>query len=125
MLVWHTDRLHRRNAELESWIGEIAEPYRVTGHSVQAGPIDLATPSGPMVAGQLGAVAHYESAIKAERLRSKMEQKADHGEWLLGPARLAPDRSREGPWAAGRRRPPRNAPEGRQVALLHAARKSG
>jgi|GEM_PF-2859361 len=85
VLVWHTDRLHRRNAELESWIGEIAEPYRVTVHSVQAGPIDLATPSGQMVARQLGAVAQYESAIKAERIRAKMEQKADNGEWMGGP----------------------------------------
>jgi DNA invertase Pin-like site-specific DNA recombinase len=85
VLVWHTDRLHRRNAELESWIGEIAEPYGVIVYSVQAGPTDLATPSGQMVARQLGAVAQYESAIKAERLRAKMEQKADNGEWLGGP----------------------------------------
>lgn len=85
VLVWHTDRLHRRNAELESWIGEVAEPFGVTVHSVQAGPIDLATPSGQMVARQLGAVAQYESAIKAQRLRAKMEQKAENGEWLGGP----------------------------------------
>lgn len=58
---------------------------RLGGVSVQAGPIDLATPSGQMVARQLGAVAQYESAIKAERLRSKMEQKADNGEWMGGP----------------------------------------
>jgi DNA invertase Pin-like site-specific DNA recombinase len=38
-----------------------------------------------MVARQLGTVAQYESAINAERLRSKMEQKADNGEWLGGP----------------------------------------
>lgn len=39
VLVWRSDRLHRRNAELESWIGEIAEPYGVNVHSVQAGGV--------------------------------------------------------------------------------------
>jgi hypothetical protein len=37
---------------------------------LQAGPLDLSTPSGRMVARQLGAVARYESEHRSERVRA-------------------------------------------------------
>lgn len=83
VLVWHTDRLHRSPRELEEWIA-LAEPNGIAVQTVQAGPIDLATPAGRMVARQLGAVARYESEHKSDRIRRKMDQKAESGEWLGG-----------------------------------------
>src|ERR671910_2449931 len=83
VLVWHTDRLHRSPAELEEYIG-VCEPRGVPTMTVKAGPIDLATPAGRMVARQLGAVGRYESEHKSERIKRKMAQKAENGEWLGG-----------------------------------------
>lgn len=67
VLCWHTDRLHRSPLELEEWIA-VCEPRGVEVHTVKAGPIDLATPSGRMIARQLGAVARYESEHRSERV---------------------------------------------------------
>ena len=83
VLVWHTDRLHRSPRELEEWIA-LAEPNGIAVHTVQAGQIDLATPGGRMNARNLGNYARYESEIKSERIKRKMAQKAEHGEWLGG-----------------------------------------
>ncbi|UXA19818.1 recombinase family protein [Mycobacterium sp. SMC-4] len=83
VLAWHTDRLHRSPVELERYI-DVCEGRRVPTHTVQAGPIDLATPSGRMVARQLGAVARYESEVKTERLRSTMRQQAALGKYHGG-----------------------------------------
>jgi hypothetical protein len=47
--AWHTDRLHRSPKELETYI-DLAERRGVVTHSVKAGPLDLATPSGRAVA---------------------------------------------------------------------------
>jgi site-specific DNA recombinase len=80
VLVWHTDRLHRRPVELEEFIA-VAESRKtpVSVHAVQAGPLDLATPSGRMVARQLGAVARYEQELKAERTKAANLQSARAG----------------------------------------------
>ncbi|GAA1877920.1 recombinase family protein [Pseudonocardia ailaonensis] len=80
VLVWHTDRLHRSPAELEQYIA-ICDPLGVVTHTVQAGVLDLATPSGRMVARQLGAVARFESEHKAERVRRARIQMAEEGKW--------------------------------------------
>lgn len=82
--VWHTDRLHRNNGELEGWI-IVAHPADVAVMTVKAGKIDLATPSGRMMARQLGAVAQYQSEHMAEQLRGKMEELARNGEFRGGP----------------------------------------
>lgn len=84
VITWHTDRLHRSPVELEEWI-EVCEPRGVEVHTVKAGPIDLATPAGRMVARQLGAVARYESEHRSMRVASKMEQIAREGGYLGGP----------------------------------------
>lgn len=78
VLCWHTDRLHRSPTELEEWI-DAAQIHGVQVHTVKAGPIDLATPSGRMIARQLGAVARYESEHKAERIAAQKLQAAAAG----------------------------------------------
>jgi DNA invertase Pin-like site-specific DNA recombinase len=80
VIAWHTDRLHRSQTELEEYI-DISERRGVTTHTCQAGPLDLATPSGRMVARMLGAVARHESEHKAERVARARLQKAKAGEW--------------------------------------------
>ncbi|WP_285610601.1 recombinase family protein [Actinokineospora globicatena] len=81
--AWHTDRLHRYPTELEAYIG-MCEPRSVATHTVKAGYIDLATPSGRMVARQLGAVARFESEHKAERIARARRQGALAGRYLGG-----------------------------------------
>ena len=67
LLCWHTDRLHRSNAELEDYIN-VVEPREVTTETVTAGMIDLNTPIGRMVARNLCTIARYESEHRAERV---------------------------------------------------------
>jgi len=78
VVIWHADRLHRSMSELEEYI-RICEAHGVVTESVKAGHLDLATPSGRMVARQLGAVARYESEHKSERIRRKHLQNAQSG----------------------------------------------
>lgn len=78
VLVWHTDRLYRRMTDLEGYI-TVCQPLQVPTLAVQAGPLDLSTPSGRMVARQLGAVAQYESEQKAERQRAANRHRAQQG----------------------------------------------
>jgi site-specific DNA recombinase len=78
VIAWHPDRLHRRSAELERYIN-LCEPCGVPTHTVQAGLWDLSTPSGQLVARQLGAVATYESQHKAERIKAARVQQAKAG----------------------------------------------
>jgi DNA invertase Pin-like site-specific DNA recombinase len=80
VLCWHTDRLHRSPAELEEYIG-VCEPRGVPTMTVKAGPIDLATPAGRMVARQLGAVGRYEVEHMIERQQRARLQAATAGRW--------------------------------------------
>jgi site-specific DNA recombinase len=83
VLAWHTDRLHRSPTELENYIA-ICEQRGVPTHTVKAGPLDLATPSGRLVARQLGAVARYEVEHAVERQKRARQQAADAGRWSGG-----------------------------------------
>lgn len=83
VLAWHTDRLHRSPAELEEYIS-VCDPRNVVTHTVKAGHLDLSTPSGRMVARQLGAVARFESEHKADRVRAARLQAAQQGRWQGG-----------------------------------------
>ena len=83
VLAWHTDRLHRKPLELEAYI-DLAERRGVSTHTVQAGHIDLSTPSGRMTARILGAVARQESEHKGHRVARARQQKALNGEWTGG-----------------------------------------
>jgi site-specific DNA recombinase len=83
VIVWHTDRLTRSIVELEEYI-ELSDRRGIATHTVQAGTVDLATPSGRMTARILGAVARQESEHKGERVARARRQKALKGEWMGG-----------------------------------------
>jgi site-specific DNA recombinase len=80
VLAWHTDRLHRSPVELERYI-DVCEPQGTETHTVKAGPLDLTTAVGRMVARQHGAVARYEVEHMAERQRAARAQAATAGRW--------------------------------------------
>lgn len=80
---WHTDRLHRSPAELETYI-QVCDPRGVPTHCVKAGPLDLSSPAGRLVARQLGAVARYESEHLAERIVRQKEGAIARGVWIGG-----------------------------------------
>jgi site-specific DNA recombinase len=83
VLCWHTDRLHRKPAELEEYV-TLAESCSVATHAVRAGELDLATPSGRMVARMLGAAAAYEVEQMRDRHQAAKRQAALKGEWRGG-----------------------------------------
>jgi site-specific DNA recombinase len=78
IVAWHPDRLHRSPRELEYFI-DLVEQHGVRVETVQAGQWDLSTPSGRLVARQLGSVARYESEHKADRVRAALGQNAEKG----------------------------------------------
>ena len=80
VVCWHTDRLHRSPSELEDYIA-VCERGGVPTQTVKAGPLDLASPSGRMVARQLGAVARYEVEHMVERQQRARLQAATNGRW--------------------------------------------
>jgi site-specific DNA recombinase len=83
VLVWHTDRLHRRPVELEHYI-DVCDPRGVITQTVKAGPLDLATPSGRMVARMLGSAGRYEVEHMIERQQTAKLQAAAAGRWKGG-----------------------------------------
>ena len=83
VVAWHTDRLHRSPTELEEYI-TVCETHGVPTHTVKAGPLNLATPSGRLVARQLGAVARYEVEHSIERQQRAKLQAATDGRWKGG-----------------------------------------
>ncbi|NVM94766.1 recombinase family protein [Arthrobacter wenxiniae] len=84
ILAWHTDRLHRRTAELEGFI-DVIEPRGVEVQTVQGGPLDLATSQGRMVARMGGVLAQHEIEHMRERMIRAKAQAADMGKWRGGP----------------------------------------
>ena len=80
VVCWHTDRLHRSPSELEDYI-TVCERGGVPTQTVKAGPLDLASPSGRMIARQLGAVARYEVEHQIERQQRARLQAATAGRW--------------------------------------------
>jgi site-specific DNA recombinase len=83
VIAWHPDRLHRSPRELEDFL-DLIEARAVEIHTVQAGIWDLSTPSGRMVARQLGAVARYESEHKAKRIKAAHADNATKGTYRGG-----------------------------------------
>jgi site-specific DNA recombinase len=77
VIAWHPDRLHRRAAELESWLDLVGD--NVQHATVCAGLWDLSTPSGRMTARILGAVGQHESEHRSERVRSALKDAARNG----------------------------------------------
>ncbi|TFC20186.1 recombinase family protein [Cryobacterium sp. MDB2-10] len=80
VIVWHPDRLYRKLTDLVR-ITEVAKRHGLTIVSVQAGDVDLSTPTGRMVAGILGSVATQEGEHRTERQKNSYKQRAEAGEW--------------------------------------------
>lgn len=74
ILTWHPDRLIRVMRDLERVI-----LLDLPVHTVEAGHLDLSTPSGRMVARQLTAVAQYEGEHRSARQRAAFRQRAEAG----------------------------------------------
>lgn len=83
VLAWHTDRLHRSPVELEAFIA-VCEEQGVAVQTVQAGEVDLSTPSGRAVARTLGAWARHEVEHMVARQRRAKEQAAAAGKFRGG-----------------------------------------
>ena len=83
LVAWHTDRLHRRPVELESFI-DVCERRHVDVRTVRAGHVDLSTASGRMVARMLGAAARHETEHMSERQRRSKQQAAEAGRFRGG-----------------------------------------
>ncbi len=92
VVVWDLDRLHRRPAELEEFIG-LADRRDVQLASV-GGDADLSTVQGRMIARIKGAVGKAESEQLARRVRRKQLELADAGKPTGGlrPFGYEPDR---------------------------------
>ena len=78
VVAWHPDRLHRSPRELEDFV-TIVENAGAAVETAMAGSVDLASPSGRMVARMLGAAARYEVEHKSERAKRKARQRAEQG----------------------------------------------
>jgi site-specific DNA recombinase len=74
IVVWHTDRLARRIADLERVI-----TLGVEIHSVMGGGLDLSGASGRLNARLLTSVATFEGEHKAERQRAQQYQRIERG----------------------------------------------
>jgi DNA invertase Pin-like site-specific DNA recombinase len=83
VIAWHTDRLHRRPIELESFI-DLCERKHIEIRTVCAGELDLSTASGQMVARMLGAAARHEVQHSIERQKRAKEQAALNGKYRGG-----------------------------------------
>ncbi len=77
ILCWHTDRLVRVAKDLERVI-ELGVPV----HAVEAGVLDLTTPTGRVHARIGTTIATYEGEHKASRQRAANRQRAQRGIWL-------------------------------------------
>lgn len=84
IIVWHLDRLYRRNRDLEL-IVNIVESRKLTIRTVTAGDIDLNTASGLMMARVIGSMANYEVDHQRERIKASHVDRAKRGTWRGGP----------------------------------------
>jgi site-specific DNA recombinase len=77
IVCWHVDRLTRTPRELE----DVIDLHDKSGIQLATatGEIDLATPTGRLVARTLGAAARHESEHKGERQRRAARQAAERG----------------------------------------------
>ncbi|WHM36946.1 recombinase family protein [Streptomyces sp. BPTC-684] len=77
VVCWHVDRLTRSPRELEDVI-DLADRCGLELATV-TGEIDLATPTGRMIARMLGAAARHEAEHKSERQKRQRRQAAEAG----------------------------------------------
>ncbi len=74
VIVWASDRLYRRVADLTRIAEELA-PYARIAAVMGGGDIDLTTAEGILRAQVLGSVAEFESRRKAKRIRARVVQR--------------------------------------------------
>lgn len=77
VICWHPDRLHRRSAELETYLDLVGD--NVAHATVCSGQWDLSTVQGRMTAKILGAVAQAECEHRSERVCSALKDNARQG----------------------------------------------
>lgn len=87
IVCWHPDRLYRVLPDLTELV-EVCKARGTQIATVNAGHIDLTTPSGRMQAGILAQVATYEGEHKAERWQASLQQARDAGKPFTGGSRL-------------------------------------
>jgi site-specific DNA recombinase len=78
IIAWHPDRLYRRAVDLAELV-ECCKKHNVQVATVNAGNVDLTTPTGRLVAGLLAQVAMYEGEHKAERWSRSWRQGREQG----------------------------------------------
>lgn len=78
IVAWHPDRLYRRALDLVELV-ELVQKHDVRVATVQAGDLDLASPTGLLVAELLASVAMYEVRHKAERWSRSWQQRRQSG----------------------------------------------
>lgn len=87
IIAWHPDRLYRRAIDL----GELVDVCKETNAqvaTVNAGNVDLTTPTGRLVAGLLAQVAMYEVEHKSERWSRSWQQGRERGAPVTNSNRL-------------------------------------
>ena len=84
VVAWHTDRLHRKVAELEEFV-TVCQDANAAVRTVRAGELDLSNASGLMVARMLAAAAQHEIDHARERMKRAKAQAADAGKYRGGP----------------------------------------
>ncbi len=79
IVAWHPDRLYRRTADLEGLITTLQD-HQLRLHTVSSDlPIDLASPTGRMIARQLAAWGQYEVEHAAARRRAANQARFEQG----------------------------------------------
>jgi DNA invertase Pin-like site-specific DNA recombinase len=86
VLAWHTDRLHRRLADLEEFVN-IVEAHGVSVQT-KGGDINLSTPDGRMQARILASVAQREIEHNRDRVKRAKADAAEKGKYRGGPRRF-------------------------------------
>ena len=83
MVVWAEDRLHRRPAELESFV-QACDAAGLTKLASVSGDTDLNDPDALFMLRLKGSMAAREVAVSSRRGQRKMLEKAEAGEWHGG-----------------------------------------
>lgn len=87
IVAWHPDRLYRRAIDL----GELVDVCKTTDAkvaTVNAGEVDLTSPTGLLVADMLAAIAMYEVRHKSERWTRSWRQGRERGEVVKAGRRM-------------------------------------
>lgn len=87
IVAWHPDRLYRRVTDLSELV-DICKKVNAQISTVNAGNVDLNTPTGRLVAGLLANVAMYEVEHKSERWSRSWQQGRERGVPVTNSRRL-------------------------------------